>query len=157
MLAGMIERRIVDIEEESPGAAVASLDCGHRRHILHRPPLASNAWVLDPEQRKARIGQPIECGRCEALERPAGAVCYRQTPVFEAATIPAGLLQQHTLKAGVWAEIVVLSGRLRYRIHAPLDRELILEPGVVGVVPPEIPHEIAALGDVRVRIDFYRP
>lgn len=151
----MIDRKIVAIETEPDGAVVATLDCGHRRHVVHRPPLASNPWILDAAEREARLGQRIECGRCDALERPVDMTCYRQTAVFEAATIPAGLLHSHTLKPGVWAEIVVLAGRLRYRI-APLARELILEPGVPGVVPPEVPHEIAALGDVRVRIDFYR-
>ena len=37
---------------------------------------------------------------------------------FSTATIPAGLLKDHTLKAGTWAQIVVLSGQLRYTIAA---------------------------------------
>lgn len=152
----MVDRRIISLELESEGTCVASLDCGHTRHIRHRPPLENYPWILDPAQRDARVGERIECGRCDALERPADAVRYRQTDVFEAATIPAGLLKRHTLKAGAWGEIVVLSGRLRYTIHGPMDREFILEPGAVGVVPPEVPHEIEPLGDVRVRIDFYR-
>ena len=50
----------------------------------------------------------------------------------------------------------MLSGQLRYRIAAPLARELLLTPGAPGVVPPEIPHSIEPIGEVRLRIDFYR-
>ncbi len=138
----MIDRRILDIEAESADSCVAALDCGHRRHIRHRPPLERHPW--------------IECGRCERLELPAGAACYKQLGEFSAATIPPGLLKDHTLKAGTWAQIVVLSGQLRYRIAAPLARELLLTPGAPGVVPPEIPHSIEPIGEVRLRIDFYR-
>ena len=152
----MIDRRILGIELESADSCVAALDCGHRRHIRHRPPLAHNPWILDPVERAARIGQRIECGRCDQLELPAGATCYKQLPEFTTATIPPGLLKDHTLKAGTWAQIVVLAGQLRYRIAAPLARELLLTPGTVGVVPPEVAHAIEPLGEVRLRIDFYR-
>ena len=152
----MIDRCILGLEPESGDSVVAVLDCGHRRHIRHRPPLESHPWILDPAGRAARIGQRIECGRCEQLELPAGATCYKQTPEFSTATIPPGLLKDHTLKAGTWAQIVVLSGQLRYRIAAPLARELLLTPGTIGVVAPEVPHAIEPLGEVRVRIDFYR-
>ena len=152
----MIDRRILNLESESADSVIAVLDCGHRRHIRHRPPLEMHPWILDPAARAARIGQRIECGRCEQLELPAGATCYKQTPEFTAATIPPGLLKDHTLKAGTWAQIVVLAGQLRYRINAPLVRELLLAPGTPGVVPPEVPHAIEPLGEVRLRIDFYR-
>jgi tellurite methyltransferase len=152
----MIDRQILDIEAESADSCVAALDCGHRRHIRHRPPLERHPWILDPAERAARVGQRIECGRCERLELPAGAACYKQLGEFSAATIPPGLLKDHTLKAGTWAQIVVLSGQLRYRIAAPLARELLLTPGAPGVVPPEIPHSIEPIGEVRLRIDFYR-
>jgi tellurite resistance-related uncharacterized protein len=152
----MIDRQILSIEPESADSVVATLDCGHRRHIRHRPPLESHPWILDPVARVARVGQRIECGRCERLELPAGAACYKQTAEFTAATIPAGLLKDHTLKAGTWAQIVVLAGQLRYRIAAPLARELLLSPDTIGVVPPEVPHAIEPVGEVRLRIDFYR-
>jgi hypothetical protein len=58
-------RILTAIDVESEGVCVARLDCGHRRHIRHRPPLEYNPWILDPEQRAARIGQKIECGRCD--------------------------------------------------------------------------------------------
>lgn len=152
----MVDRRILSITLEAADSGVAALDCGHRRHIRHRPPLERHPWLLDPAERDARVGQRIECARCDQLELPAGATCYKQTPEFTTATIPPGLLRDHTLKAGTWAQIVVLAGQLRYTLAAPLQRAQVLTPGVVGVVPPELPHAIEPLGEVRLRIDFYR-
>lgn len=59
-------RRIVAIAVVEAGVCVVTLDCGHRRHVRHRPPFEMHAWVLDEGQRAARVGQAIECGRCEA-------------------------------------------------------------------------------------------
>ncbi|MCF5724640.1 DUF3565 domain-containing protein [Pseudomonas syringae] len=48
---------------------VVELSCGHTQHLRHQPPWQSRAWVLDPEQRRGKIGQPIACGWCaQALE-----------------------------------------------------------------------------------------
>jgi hypothetical protein len=49
-----------------------------------------------------------------------------------------------------------MSGRLRYRIEGSAGDELILEPGVVGVVVPEVEHSITPLGPVQVYVEFHR-
>jgi ferredoxin len=152
----VVDRRIVGIHEESPGTCVVELDCGHRRHVRDRPPLERHAWVHDARARDARIGTPIECGWCDACVRPEGVRRYREGPSWDAGAIPAGLLASHRLRAGVWGELVVLEGRVRLRYLAPLDRELVLEAGAVAAIPPELPHELELLGDVRLRLDFYR-
>ncbi|WP_074836961.1 DUF3565 domain-containing protein [Pseudomonas deceptionensis] len=43
---------------------VVVLSCGHTQHQRHQPPWQSRPWVLDPEQRQAKIGQPFDCGWC---------------------------------------------------------------------------------------------
>ncbi|HCN65358.1 MAG TPA: DUF3565 domain-containing protein [Pseudomonas sp.] len=43
---------------------VAVLSCGHTQHQRHQPPWQSRPWVLDPEQRAKKIGQPFRCGWC---------------------------------------------------------------------------------------------
>lgn len=151
----MVARTIVALEPESEASFVARLDCGHRRHVRHRPPLESYPWLLDPAQRAARIGQRIECDRCDRRERPEGLIRGRSSDEFTAATLPAGLLRRPTLAAGTWGEIVVLQGRLRVRTFEPDARAWILEAGDVVSVPPEVPHAIEALGEVRLRVDFY--
>ena len=55
-----------------------------------------------------------------------------------------------------WAKIVVLEGRLRYRILEPVIREFELWPSRPDVVEPEVPHEVEAIGEVRFYVEFYR-
>lgn len=141
---------------EAPDTCVVELDCGHARHVRDRPPLERHGWVREPAERAARIGQSIECGRCEQLQRPESTTRYREGPPWTQATIPAGLRHRHTLKAGTWGELVVLAGHATLRYFEPLDRTCELGPGEVGVVPPQIPHELEASDDVRLRLDFYR-
>jgi len=84
-------------------------------------------------------------------------VAYRQTPVFDQSSIPAGLLRRHTTKAGVWARIHVLEGELLFRTLEPVAREEVLDPGRPGLVAPEVPHEVAPRGAVRFFVEFLRP
>lgn len=55
-----------------------------------------------------------------------------------------------------WARIVVLEGRLRYRILEPESEEIELSPGRPGIVEPEVLHEVEAPGPVRFHVDFCR-
>jgi hypothetical protein len=56
--------RIVDFRQDEHGDWVAVLSCGHTQHVRHRPPWQNRPWVLDPEQRQARLGSPFGCGWC---------------------------------------------------------------------------------------------
>jgi tellurite resistance-related uncharacterized protein len=87
---------------------------------------------------------------------PTDLEAYRQTPIFDASTIPAGLLRRHTTKAGVWGRIRVLEGELVYRVLEPVVREERLAPGRDGVVEPEVPHEVEPVGPVRFFVEFLR-
>lgn len=79
---------------------------------------------------------------------------YRSTPIFDENTLPAGLRKEHRTKAGVWAVIRLLEGRLRYRTLDP-DSETILDPERSGLILPEQAHFVEPLGAVRLQIDFY--
>lgn len=87
---------------------------------------------------------------------PAGVSAYSRTPTFTARTIPQNLRSPHRTKAGTWAKIVVLEGRLLYRILEPETREIELSPGRPGVAAPQAPHEVEAQGDVRFYVEFCR-
>ena len=87
---------------------------------------------------------------------PEGVAAYARTATFSARTIPEKLLKSHRTKAGTWAKIVILEGRLRYRILEPEMCELDLSPDRHGVVEPQVPHEVEAVGDVRFYVEFYR-
>ncbi|MFZ5653505.1 MAG: DUF1971 domain-containing protein [Pseudomonadota bacterium] len=81
---------------------------------------------------------------------------YQRTPVFTETTVPAGLLRAHTTKAGTWGRILVLEGRLRYRILSPAVEEVLLTPERFGVVEPQVPHEVAPDGPVKFLVEFLR-
>jgi hypothetical protein len=73
-----VERVIRGFHQDADGEWVAELECGHVRHVRHRPPFQDWPWVHDDAARAARVGQTIECGRCEEGGDPAcwaGLVC----------------------------------------------------------------------------------
>ncbi|MBX9828249.1 MAG: DUF1971 domain-containing protein, partial [Xanthobacteraceae bacterium] len=50
---------------------------------------------------------------------PADVEAYSRSPEFDQDTLPAALRKQHSTKAGTWALIHVLEGKLTYRIYEP--------------------------------------
>jgi tellurite methyltransferase len=151
-----MRRTIERLDQDADGEWVASLDCGHRRHVRHDPPRVQHDWLLDAGGRRDAIGRGIECGSCARRVWPEDVRPYKRTPEFDAASVPAGLRARHTTKRGVWARIHVLAGRLRYRIHEPFAIEEIIEPGATGVVLPEVPHEVEPVDSVRFFVEFHR-
>lgn len=91
-----------------------------------------------------------------ARHLPPGLVAYRRSPTFDEQTLPAALQKQHRTKAGAWAVIHVVEGRILYRILDPFD-ETVLTPDTNGVVRPEQPHELQLLGPVRLFVEFFAP
>lgn len=87
---------------------------------------------------------------------PEDAVAYKRTPTFDERTVPAGLLRDHATRAGVWGRIRVEAGRLRYRIPGDEPVDIVLEPGIDGVVEPEVLHSVEPLGPVRFHVEFLR-
>jgi hypothetical protein len=60
-----VDRRIIGFALDDEGHWVALLECGHRQHMRHRPPLERRPWVLTPEGRASRLGVSVDCKRCE--------------------------------------------------------------------------------------------
>lgn len=85
---------------------------------------------------------------------PTPAKPYNSTPVFDEASLPAGLRREHRTKAGSWGVIRVLEGRLRYQVLDP-SSEAVLDPGRPGLILPEQPHLVEPLGPIRMHIEFY--
>lgn len=150
-----VPRTIVGFAADAAADWIASLDCGHRRHIRHRPPLSEYPWVVDPDGRASRVGAQIECIRCGRGELPDGAAPYRTTEEFDETTLPAGLRRDHTTRAGVWARAEVLAGRLRFAMPA-LAVDRVLAAGDHAIIPPGLPHHVEPLGPVRMRVVFLR-
>ena len=86
---------------------------------------------------------------------PLGVEPYRRTPTFTESTVPAGLLTAHETKPGVWGQIVVERGRLRYDVLES-DEKWVLEAGQPGIIEPEVRHKVTPLGPVAFHVAFYR-
>ena len=87
---------------------------------------------------------------------PKGVSSYAKSPTFTESSIPVSLQKSHKTKADNWARIVVLEGRLLYRILTPEIEEIELSPDMSGIVEPEVPHAVEAIGSVRFYLEFYR-
>ena len=151
-----MNRIIIDFHLDEEGDWVASLDCGHKQHVRHRPPLIERPWVMAEESRRKMIGKEWSCPLCDRLEIPEGFEVYSRTPEFDARSIPVKIRSHHETGTGIWGKITVLQGHLRYTVGEPIGREFMLDKTIRGIVSPHIPHKVEPIGDVRFFIEFYR-
>lgn len=143
-------------EDESAGSWIATLACGHSQHVRHKPPFQNAEWVTTSEGRAEHVGTRLLCLLCRMPRLPPKATCYKETPVFDERSIPAGLLARHTLRPGTWGEIVVLEGKLDYVIEEAPALAFVLRPGVNGAVAPESPHHVRPQPGARFKVRFLR-
>lgn len=151
-----VARKMLAFERDDEGEWTTVLDCGHRRHIRHRPPLSSYPWIDDPEQRERHLGAAIECDRCVRREWPDTLEAYKATKLFDETDVPAGLLADHRTRAGVWGRLEVVEGTLELCFVAPLDERVRVSAGEWAAIPPELPHHVELAGPVRFRVQFCR-
>lgn len=79
---------------------------------------------------------------------------YRSTPVFDEATLPAALRNEHRTKEGVWGLIRVIEGQLNLTYVEPHSEKL-LSPGNPGIVCPGQTHFVTPLGAMKMQVDFF--
>jgi Protein of unknown function (DUF3565) len=60
-----MRQRIVGFDRDDDGHWRALLECGHRQHVRHDPPLSTRAWVLNEEGRASRLGLELDCKLCD--------------------------------------------------------------------------------------------
>lgn len=90
---------------------------------------------------------------------PDGLECYKRTPDFTEATVPPGLLKDHSTKEGTWGLIHVTSGSLGYVVtdpRRPSSERLLTRDTPPGVVEPTMLHHVEPLGAVSFFVEFYR-
>ncbi len=151
-----MQRAIIGFHQDEAGDWVAELACGHGQHVRHKPPFFSRPWATTAPGREGMVGHELPCPLCDRFELPSEYAPYKRTAELDQASIPAGLLRDHSTKAGVWGVIHVVAGGLRYIVEAPLARELLLDPTTRGVVVPEVLHRVEPVGDVRFFVEFHR-
>ena len=149
-----MERSITGFRRDAAGDWTALLGCGHSQHVRHDPPFVDRPWVLSVEGRAERLGESLNCVRCERMELPSHFVAYHRTPEFSADSMPSALRADHATGLGVWAKIVVTRGTVRYCVpDLALDAQL--GPGHDGIVVPEARHSVDPAGDARFHVEFY--
>ena len=151
-----VPRKIVHLEIDGPSALIASLACGHRRHIRHQPPTSLYPWVLDETARQAKLGQDIECLRCIELEPPENLVVYKKTRIFSEDNIPSGLRRAHTTKTGTWGRLIVLEGVAELSFEEPVGLTVRASPDHPVFVPPNLRHALTPCGRTRLYVEFLR-
>ena len=60
-----MKHAITGFEKDDEGHWRAILDCGHRQHVRHDPPLVERTWVLTQAGRDSRLGFELDCKRCD--------------------------------------------------------------------------------------------
>lgn len=150
----MIRRPIIGFHLDTTGHWTALLSCGHVQHVRHDPPLVDRPWVLSAEGRSERLGQPLDCVRCERMELPSHYVPHRRTREWTAESMPPALRDDHATGAGTWARIVVREGTLRYRATR-LGVDALVRPERDGVIVPEVGHSVEPSSDARFFLVFY--
>ena len=151
-----MHRTIIGYHQDEEGDWVASLNCGHRQHVRHKPPFFERPWTQTAAGREERKKSPLECPLCDRLEMPEGLIPFHRTPLLKNDTIPPNLLSDHKTKAGVWGRIVVVSGTMRYIVEEPVSEAFELTDEKPGIVAPEIPHRIEPIGETHFYVQLYR-
>jgi tellurite resistance-related uncharacterized protein len=151
---GVVQRKIVGFVADDVGDWVARLECYHRQHVRHRPPLWPAPWVERAGERERRIGTLLDCPLCDRCELPDGLVVLRTTATWDEHTMPDALRRAHRVASGTWGRLRVESGSLRFVACTDPLTDAIVGPGEVQGIPPDVEHRIEPRGRIRFAIDF---
>ena len=151
-----MQRPIVGFHQDEQRDWVAELSCGHGQHVRHRPPFTLRPWVTTPEGRASRLGERLDCVRCDRLELPDGFVAFHRTPVLTEESVPRQLRSAHATKPGTWGLLEVLSGSLVYVIEGDPERRTTLAAGEQVRIAPEVRHHVDLVGRVAFTVEFFR-
>ena len=64
-----MKRKIVGYHIDAENHWVAELECGHGQHVRDDPPWRERPWVRTEEGRASRLGQELNCVRCDEFAR----------------------------------------------------------------------------------------
>ena len=86
---------------------------------------------------------------------PPQVAKYKQTETFNFETVPKGLLDNHSTKAGVWGRLVVQRGIVTYQDRNSSERRQVTA-GEHQVIEPETVHLIEPSKDAAFFVEFYK-
>jgi tellurite resistance-related uncharacterized protein len=152
-----VQRRITGFERDDVGDWVALLDCHHRQHVRHRPPLWPATWVEDDATREQHVGSPLDCPLCDRTEIPSELVVVRTTTTWDEHTMPSALRRAHRVASGTWGRVRVDEGRLRFVAQTTPLTDVIVDAGRPQGIPPDVEHFVEPQGPVRFAVYFLVP
>lgn len=65
-----MKQKIKGFDQDDNSDWRAKLACGHYQHVRHNPPLATREWVQSETERAAKIGESLECRKCDEMKPP---------------------------------------------------------------------------------------
>lgn len=86
--------------------------------------------------------------------RPPGFALVRRIGPFDAASLPMGLLANHSLKPGTWGWLQLTSGGIRLVWERRPNQKVDLVAPASVLIPPEAPHHLEVDGPFTVEISF---
>ncbi len=89
------------------------------------------------------------------LKLPVDVSKYKETKIFNATTVPKGLLKDHATKADIWGKLKVHEGTVIY-VDIASSKEREVTSGSFQIIEPEAPHFIQPSEDAQFHVEFYR-
>lgn len=153
-IMGDVHRTMIGFRRGDDGDWVAELSCLHAQHIRHEPPFSEAAWIEDAEERRRRVGEPLDCPLCDRAELPEGLHATRTTATWDASTVPAALRRAHRVAAGTWGLLEVEAGAVRFVADTNPPIDATVTPGRPQPIPPEVDHHVAPDEGARFHVTF---
>lgn len=139
---------------DDDGDWVAELSCLHAQHVRHQPPFSEAAWIEDDEERRRRVGEPLDCPLCDRTELPEGLRPTRTTATWDVTTMPTALGRAHRVAAETWGLLEVEAGEVRFVADTEPVTDVLVTPARPQPIPPELDHRVAPDGGARFHVTF---
>lgn len=150
-----MHRAITDFSRDADDDWFARLDCGHNRHVRHRPPFINRPWVVTAAGRRQWLGETLDCLRCDRLEWPAATRRLDRSALHDHHDPRLGDPRPTQTERGLWLQIVVQHGELRLTLAAP-ERVQVVNAATPGTVPPQTPYWLSAAQTVAFVVETHR-
>ena len=88
-------------------------------------------------------------------ELPDTVRAYQKTPVYTDKTTPGMMKNDHRVRSGVWAKIVVQKGEVIYEVPEK-NQSVTVTPDAPGIIEPVVMHRILPKVGAKFYLEYYR-